>query len=154
MSGTTAPGFLRRAKIPFAILRDHVYPIRNLMSANPAFTRFHGNKKLMLRNRRGAVRYLRLVFVNGPKVLLTSRISGKCALVMTLMCMPSLLLCFLLTVPGIIFQSPQQHAYYYFSKVLNEDPTRWVALLLAGVCTLMALAIPATMSAPTQPIRY
>lgn len=99
-------------------------------------------------------RFLRLMFVTGPKVLFTSRISGKCALIMTVMCSPALLFCFILTVPGMVFQSPHQHAYYYFSRVLNEDPTRWIALLLAGVCALLSLAIPATMAVPTQPIRY
>jgi hypothetical protein len=67
---------------------------------------------------------------------------------MMAMCAPSLLCCSILTIPALLFQSPQQHAYYYFSKVLNEDPTRWMVLLLAGVCAILSLAIPATMPAP------
>jgi hypothetical protein len=98
--------------------------------------------------------YLRLTFFSGPKVLLTSRISGKCAFIMALMCMPSLLFCFMLTVPGLIFQSPHQQAYFYFSKVLDEDPYRWIVLCLAGICTLMALAVPATMRESNVRIRY
>lgn len=97
---------------------------------------------------------LELTFICGPKLLLTSRISGKCAAIMTMMCIPSLFCCFILTIPGFIFQSPQQNAYYYFSKVLNEDPARWIVLLLAGTCTLMSLAIPATMSESTSTYRY
>lgn len=116
--------------------------------------RLVAKKKVTLHGIPRVVRFLRMMFFTGPKVLLTSRISGKCALVMTAMCSPALLFCFILTIPGIVFQSPHQHAYYYFSKVLNEDPSRWVALLLAGGCALLSLAIPATMAAPTQPIRY
>ena len=89
-----------------------------------------------------------MIFIRGPKVLLTSRISCKCAAVMSIMCLPSLLCCFLLTIPGLIFQSPQQHAYFYFSKVLNEDPSRWICLLLAGTCALISLAIPAILPGP------
>jgi hypothetical protein len=99
-------------------------------------------------------RDLELTFICGPKLLLTSRISGKCAAIMTMMCIPSLVCCFILTIPGFIFQSPQQNAYFYFSKVLNEDPARWIVLLLAGTCTLMSLAIPATMSESTSTYRY
>jgi len=46
--------------------------------------------------------------------------------------------------PGIIFQSPQQQAYFYFSKALEEDPSRWTVLAVAGICTLISLAVPAT----------
>jgi len=93
---------------------------------------------------------LRLTFIRGPKVLFTSRISAKCAFVMSLMCLPSLSFCFLLTIPGLIFQSPQQQAYFYFSRVLNEDPSRWICLLLAGFCALLSLAVPAILPGPNR----
>ena len=88
---------------------------------------------------------LRLVFVRGPKVLFTSQITGLCATLMILLCLPSLIYCALLTVPGLLFYSPEQHAYYYFSRILNEDPGRWIVLMVAAACTIIALALPATM---------
>ena len=94
-----------------------------------------------------ARRYVRTIYL-GPKVLLTSRITGKCAAFMMLMCAPSLLFCSLLTLPALIFQSPQQHAYFQFSRVLEQDPSRWAVLLLVSICTLMSLAVPANMAAP------
>lgn len=98
--------------------------------------------------------YLRVTFISGPKILLTSRISPKCALIMALMCTPSLLLCTLLTLPDLLFQSPHQQAFFYFSKVLNEDPDHWIVLFLTGVCTLISLAVPATLPETSKPIRY
>jgi hypothetical protein len=98
-----------------------------------------------------AKHYLHLTFISGPKVLLTSHISIKCAALMGIMCMPSLLFSFILTIPSIIFQSPQQQAYFYFSKVLEADPSRWIVLGLAGLCALMSLAIPATAPQPNNP---
>ena len=92
-----------------------------------------------------------MIFYKGPRQLLTSRISGKCAFMMAAMCAPSLLFCSLLTIPALLFQSPDQHAYFYFSKILNEDPSRWLVLLLAGLCAMISLAIPATMSAQRAP---
>lgn len=65
---------------------------------------------------------------------------------MMFLCSPSILLCAVLTIPAMLFQSPNQEAYFYFSKVLEQDPSRWLAMPLAVVCTLVALAIPATMA--------
>ena len=101
-----------------------------------------------------AKHYLRLTFISGPKQLLTSRISGTCAAFMAMMCAPALLFCSILTIPAMIFQSPQQNAYFHFAKVLEQDPTRWVVLLLAGLCAVMSMAVPATMPAPRETIEY
>jgi hypothetical protein len=102
----------------------------------------------------GLCRLPKLILITGPKVLLTSRISGKCAALMILLCAPSLLLCSILTVPALLFQSPQQHAYFYFSRLINQDPSRWLVLLLAGLCAVLALAIPATTADSDSSIRH
>lgn len=94
---------------------------------------------------------IRPLFIAGPKALFTSRISGKCAAVMLMLCSPSLLFCSILTIPALLFQSPQQNAYFYFDKVLNQDPGRWFVLGLAAVCAIFSLVIPATMPKPEQP---
>jgi hypothetical protein len=118
------------------------------MFHNTPTTRFHGFENAASHGLAHAMRLLVLSFINGPKRLLTSRISGKCAAVMLALCSPSLLFCAVLTIPALLFQSPQQHAYFYFSRVLEQDPTRWIVLLLAGICTVISLAIPATMPGP------
>ncbi len=97
---------------------------------------------------------LRLIFIAGPKVLINSQISGLCATAMILMCMPSFILCSMMTIPEMVFRSPDQHAYYYFAQLLNQDPTRWVVLALAAMCTLFSLALPATMPAKRMPLSY
>ena len=103
-------------------------------------TTSHGRPRLL--------EYLKLTFISGPKVLLTSQISLKCALTMILMCTPALLMCSILTLAALVFESPQQGGYFYFAKVLEQDPTRWIALILAGLCVLVSLALPATMAGP------
>ena len=139
------------------------------MFHNTTSTRFHeaaNNRSLSPVNAGGAVRggvknavnrglphakrLLRLTLISGPMVLFTSRISGKCAAIMMMMCAPSLLCCSILTIPALLFQSPQQNAYFHFSKVLEQDPIRWLALLLAGTCAILSLIVPATMPAPPR----
>ena len=98
--------------------------------------------------------HLRLTFIEGPKKLFTSRINGKCAALMAMMCSPSLLLCSVLTLPGMIFQNPQQNAYFYFANVVNQDPSRWAVLLLAGICVVMSMALPAMSEQPDLTAAY
>jgi hypothetical protein len=86
-------------------------------------------------------------------VLISSQITGLCATLMILLCLPSLLYCALLTVPGLLFRSPEQHAYYYFARILNEGPGRWVILAVAAVCTIVAMALPATMPEKAVSVR-
>jgi len=93
-------------------------------------------------------RFLRMIFIHGPRNLITSRISGKCAAMMAAMCLPSLLFCSILTIPARLFHSPEQHEYFYFSRLLNEDPSRWLVLLLTGICAILSMAVPAAMPAP------
>lgn len=95
-----------------------------------------------------------LIFLKGPKMLLTSQISGLCGLLMILSCVPSLLYCAMLTIPGIVFNSPDQQAYFYFSKVLDDDPSHWIVLGVTGLSTLFALALPATMRPKPMPLQY
>lgn len=103
---------------------------------------------------KGTKRLMHLTFISGPWLLLTSRLSAKTASLMIMLCVPALLFCALLTIPGLLFDSPEQHAYYQFAKALDQDPTRWIILAITGICTLVALAIPATTARPMTAVRY
>lgn len=96
---------------------------------------------------------LRLTLFVGPRLLLTTHLSHKSASMMIMLCAPALLCCAMLTLPALLFQSPQQQAYFYFAQVLDQDPTRWVGLALALVCTLIALAVPAAVPNPFTAVR-
>ncbi|MEI6656607.1 MAG: hypothetical protein WCP45_17725 [Verrucomicrobiota bacterium] len=114
--------------------------------ATPAY--FYRNPKAGNHGFRRVMQCLKLTFFCGPKVLFTSQISLKCAAAMITMCAPALFFCAILTLPALVFQSPQQNAYFYFARILNEDPTRWAVLILAGLCVVLSLSLPATMAAP------
>ncbi len=86
---------------------------------------------------------LRVIFIKGPWTLVTSGLNFKSAAMMIMLCAPALLFCAMLTIPAILFTSPQQNAYFYFAEGLNHDPIRFLGLLLGCTCTLVALAVPA-----------
>ncbi len=102
---------------------------------------------------KAATRLARLTFISGPRLLLTSRLSAKSAALMIMLCAPALLLTAMLTVPAMLFQSPQQHAYFYFAKILQQNPIHWPMLALVAACTVVALAVPATEARPFTAVR-
>ena len=104
--------------------------------------RSYGSKPLAKKRFPSPFRLLCLVLFAGPKRLLTERLSFKCAALMVLMCIPSLLICAMLTLPGLIFQSPHQQAYYYFSQMLVRDQLVWFVFGLTAACTVLSLAMP------------
>ncbi len=120
------------------------------MHAIPTTTRLRGFKSIARNSLPHVKRSLRLIFIRGPKQLLTARISAKCAAIMVLLCSPSLLFCSILTIPAMIFTSPHQNAYFHFAHVLERDPSRWMVLALAGICAIISMAVPATMPEPVE----
>ena len=96
----------------------------------------------------------RQAFITGPRILLTSRITGKCAALMFLLLTPAILSGLFLSLPPMIFQSPQQNAYFYFANVLERDPSRWLPMGFAVLCILLALAIPASMPRQRVSVSY
>lgn len=124
------------------------------MNTSPTYPRTYSVQPTVDHGLWRVLRFLKLIFISGPRVLLTSQISIKCAVAMIIMCLPALSFSALLTLPGLVFQSPQQNAYFYFAKVLEQDPTRWIVLSLTGLCVLLSLALPATMERPTSTTGY
>lgn len=121
MSLNLTPAMLRRAKNPFT---HRIFTPKGIMQA------------------------LRLTFISGPRLLFTSRLSAKSASLMILLSIPALLLTLLLTIPPLLFNSPEQHAYYEFANAINHDPTYLIILAFAALCTIISLAIPATEPTP------
>jgi len=99
-------------------------------------------------------RILHLTLIVGPRLMFTRRMSVKSASMMIMLCVPALLLCTMMTLPAFLFPDPEQHAYFQFSQVLNHDPSRWIGLMLAGTCAIIALAVPAATPDSCTSVRY
>lgn len=138
------------------ILRVYVYSPRSPMSLNltPAFPVRWKKAFDAIFTLKGIWHILRLTFLTGPWLLVSSRISPKSASMMMMLCAPAMVLYGMLTLPTLLFPSPDQQAYFYFGRMLNEDPARWVIFGLAALCTVVALAVPASEEKPLQVSRY
>jgi hypothetical protein len=100
------------------------------------------------------MRPFHLTFVSGPWLLFTSRLSFKNAFLMFMLCVPSLLFCSLLTFPALIFQRPEQQAYYQFAHTFNQDPANGIIFAIVALCILIALAVPANEPRATSVARH
>ncbi len=96
-------------------------------------------------------RPLWLTFIAGPQVLLTRRISGKCAAAVAMMCIPSLIFFVIMTVPSFVFRSPDQNQYFHFARMLERDPSQWGVFLLVSFCAVCSLAVPASIPNALDP---
>jgi len=136
------------------ILRDRVYSQCMSLTLKPAKSR---QLKTALRGglftAKEIKRLLRLTFISGPWLMFTSQLSIKSAVLMMMLCTPALLFSSMLTIPALLFPSPQQQAYFYFARVLDQDPTRWIILALTAICTVIALAVPAVAENPFKAAR-
>jgi hypothetical protein len=95
-----------------------------------------------------SAKHLATMILLGPQRLLTSRISRKCAALMVFLCSPSLLFAAALTIPALLFQSPNQQAYFYFGQLIQREPMNWLVMPLVAACALSALIMPAALPEP------
>lgn len=91
---------------------------------------------------RRSISALKLCFWSGPRLLFTSRLSPRNAGFMITAAIPALLCATAMTVPAIVFSSPDSNAYFYFGRILQSDPLSWIPMSVAAICTFMALAFP------------
>lgn len=87
-------------------------------------------------------RNIALLLLTGPARLLKARFTRRNAVCLVALSVPALLVTLLLTLPALLFTTPQHNEYFEFAQQLNRGGERWLALGLSACCTLFAFAIP------------
>ncbi len=85
---------------------------------------------------------LAMRLLTGPVRLLKARFTRRNAVCLVALSIPALLVTLLLTLPALLFTTPQHNEYFEFAKQLNQGGERWLALGLSACCSLFAFAIP------------
>ncbi len=92
-------------------------------------------------------RRLRTNFVfrllNGPIRLFKAQFTFRNAVCLVALSVPALLVTLLLTLPALLFTTPQHNEYFEFAKQLDQGGDRWLAMGLSACCSLLCFAIPA-----------
>lgn len=102
---------------------------------------------------KGIQRLARVIFLTGPRLMLTSRLSRRSATYMIMLCVPAIVLFISTTLPRWLFQSPDQEAYFYFAGTFTQDLSKGYLLVLSALCMLLVLAMPATSPEPHTAVR-
>jgi hypothetical protein len=72
----------------------------------------------------------------------TAQFNFRNALCLVALCVPALLATALLTLPGLIFTTPEHYEYFEFANQLDKGSDRWIAMGLSACCCLFCFAVP------------
>ena len=94
-------------------------------------------------NFRRARTHLAFRLLTGPIRLFKAQFTRRNAVCLVALSVPALLVTLLLTLPALLFNTPQHNEYFEFAKQLDQGGDRWLALGLSACCSFFALALPA-----------
>lgn len=80
--------------------------------------------------------------VRGPRLVLTGRFSRRAAGFMIASALPSILGALFLTVPGLLFHTPEHQAFFHFAKTLESDATSMLPVILGGLSSICSFRFP------------
>ncbi|MEK7952092.1 hypothetical protein [Luteolibacter soli] len=87
-------------------------------------------------------RFFRSWFIDGPRLLLTGRFSHREAAFIAISALPALLALGLITLPALLFDSPQQNAFYHFGQYLKGENTAMMPMALGVISALFSFRFP------------
>jgi hypothetical protein len=83
-----------------------------------------------------------LRLLSRPVRLVKAQFTRRNAVCLVALSVPALLVTLLLTLPALLFTTPQHNEYFEFARQLDKGGDRWLALGLSACCSLFAFAIP------------
>lgn len=86
------------------------------------------------------------LLIAGPFRLLTAKFNSRNAACMIALSIPALLMTALMTLPAILFNTPQHNEYFEFAKELGQGGDHWFAMGLSTCCSLLCFAVPCDSS--------
>lgn len=83
--------------------------------------------------------FFRNWFVEGSKGLFNGHFNSRSAGFMIAAAIPGILIAAFLTIPGMLFQTPDHQAFYYFAKSLEGDSSTVLPVLLGTISAVFSL---------------
>lgn len=83
--------------------------------------------------------FFRNWFVEGSKGLFNGHFSPRAAGFMIAAVIPAILIAAFLTIPGMLFQTPDHQAFYYFAKCLEGDSATILPVMLGTISAIFSL---------------
>ena len=86
--------------------------------------------------------FFRNWFIDGPRLLLKGKFSRRAAAFMIVAAIPAIAAVLFLTVPALLFPTPQHNAFFYFGKSVTSDVASYVPLAIGLLSTIFSLRLP------------
>jgi hypothetical protein len=86
--------------------------------------------------------YFREWFVEGPRLLLAGCFSRRAAGFMIAAASPAILAALFLTVPGILFHTPEHNQFFHFARIIETEAASALPVMLGLVSSLFSFRLP------------
>lgn len=86
--------------------------------------------------------YFREWFVEGPKLLMKGAFSRRAAGFMIASATPAILTGLFLTVPGLLFYTPEHNAYFHFARILEGESPSIIPVILGTISSIFSFRFP------------
>lgn len=86
--------------------------------------------------------YFRDWFVEGPKLMLKGCFSRRAAAFMIVSAAPAILTGLFLTVPGILFHTPEHNAFFHFARIVEGDAPSIIPVILGTISSIFSFRFP------------
>ncbi len=86
--------------------------------------------------------FFRNWFINGPKLLLKGEFSRRAGIFMVIAAIPAIAVALFLTLPGMLFPTPQHNQFFHFANVISRDAITMVPVAIGVLSTIFCLRLP------------
>lgn len=86
--------------------------------------------------------FFRNWFIDGPKLLLKGKFSRRAGFFLTVGAMPAFMAAALLTIPDILFPTPQHNAFFHFARAVSGDVASLIPVGIGVIASLFSFRLP------------
>lgn len=86
--------------------------------------------------------FFRNWFIDGPRLMLSGRLSRRAAGFMTIAALATIMGTLFLTLPALLFPTPQHNAFFHFAKAITSDIGSLVPLTLGFLASIFSFRLP------------
>lgn len=81
-------------------------------------------------------------FITGPKLLLKGKFTRRTAVFIGIAAVPAIAVALFLTLPGILFPTPQHNQFFHFAKVVSGDSATLIPVAIGILSSIFCLRLP------------
>jgi hypothetical protein len=86
--------------------------------------------------------FFREWFVEGPRLILTGRFTPRDAGFMIAAATPAILSALFLTVPGLLFHTPEHNQFFHFAKIIEGETPSALPVILGTISSICSFRFP------------